>query len=266
MAVQIKRRGRKKPPQSSKAEKAIQEEVGLDVGTDITDTNQREGLEELSTLSRRRGKYQTTKFVRMEQLPPDIKAGVMEMYQSGRPVSAIAEMLLASGAVKDIRKSSLTQYLYRYKWEVVDKQAIIITEAITEPKKAQLAKEVAEDLDVVLEVAQLVVIQKTRVAKLLKRENDMPMLFNTLGGEMKTLSGFLQQYANLSFDLGLLRKVPQITRVTHEGEDTVIESEGKSHVQFNVQNTEKVESAAQAFFDALEGGDLDYGDEEDDAP
>lgn len=77
------------------------------------------------------------------------------------------------------------------------------------------------------------------------------MLFNSLGGEMKTLGGFIQQYADLSFDLGTLKRTPKLTKISQDGRDTLIESEGRDHVTYSLEKAKVVEQAAEEFYKAL---------------
>lgn len=74
---------------------------------------------------------------------------------------------------------------------------------------------------------------------------------------MKTLAAFLQQYADTSFDLGTLKRAPQITKITQSGSITRVESEGRSQVSFNLENSAKVEEAANEFFRVLEASEDD---------
>lgn len=200
------------------------------------------------------------KFKRITELPDDAREVLHGMFSEKRAVSEITATMRQLGHFTDVKDGTLNQYLYRYKWEVVDKQIIVQAELLRKDNRARLLAEVAQSFDVLQEVSELIVVQKGRVGKMLAREKDMPMLFNSLGGELKTLAGFVQQYADLSFELGTLKRAPQITKITKEGEATLVESAGKDHVQFNLQNAERVEQAAKAFFDALEP--LEVGDDQ----
>ncbi len=193
------------------------------------------------------------KFKRIMELPAEHKEILHGMFAEKKAVSEIVAVMQELGHFKDVKPGTLSQYMYRYKWEVVDKQIVVQAELMRKDTRAKLLAEVTQSFDVLQEVAELITVQKGRVGKLLNREKDMPMLFNSLGGEMKTLAGFVQQYADLSFELGTLKKAPQVTKITKDGDVTLVESEGREHVQFNVQDAQKVEDAARAFFAALEG-------------
>lgn len=195
----------------------------------------------------------TQKYKRVYDLGVEKKAMLDAMFLDGRPVPDIIEVLQHGwGVFKDVKPPTLTKFLYRYKWDVIDKGLVVRQELMKDKTQAALLTEVLEQFDVLKEVAQLITVQKTRVAKLLKREADMPMLFNSLGGEMKTLAQFLQQYAELSFDLGALKRVPQITKITNEGDSTLIESEGKEHITLSLNNTKNIELAAREFYRVIE--------------
>lgn len=191
------------------------------------------------------------KYKRINDLPEDKRAALDNMFYEGVAVAKIVSVMRDGwGLFRDIKEQTLIKFLYRYKWDVIDKNLAVRTSSL-EDRKDTLLQAVVEDIEVLNEVAQLVHVQKTRVRKLLERERDMPMLFNQLGGEMKTLAAFVQQYADLSFDLGKLRRVPTTTFIHQEGPDAIVQSEGREEVMFSIEATRKVEDAAKVFFDAL---------------
>jgi hypothetical protein len=114
-----------------------------------------------------------------------------------------------------------------------------------------LAQAITE-LDVLREFSELIVVQKGRVNKLLLREKDMPMLFNSLGGEMKTLAGFLQQYADHAFEIGVIRRTPKLTKITSDGDSTTIESEARGEIAMAIEDTAALELAASRFMKVIE--------------
>ena len=195
------------------------------------------------------------KFSRIYKMSDEQRAIVNSMITEGKPISDVVHVIQTGwGLMQDITDKTLSKYLYRYKWDVLDKQFVAAVVKMDEARKAVVLSEVTGQIDVVRELAELVVVQKERVSKLLTREKDMPMLFNSLGPEMKTLAGFVQQYADLSFDLGFLKRIPRITKLTKEGDVTFIESEGRDHVTVSTENSKLIEETAAAFFAALEKG------------
>lgn len=204
-----------------------------------------------------------TKFSRIANLPDEQREILHGMYAENRPISYMIEVLTNMGLFTDVRPSSLKQYLYRYKWEVIDKQILVRADLIDPKVKARLATEVTADLDVLSEISELVISQKSRVSKMLNREKDMPMLFNSLGGEIRTLANLLGQHADLSFELGLLRRVPKVTKVTNYADATVIESTGKEAVTSDLALGNTLRDAADAFFQSLtiDGESTDVSDE-----
>ena len=198
-------------------------------------------------------------FKKIYELEDEHRESINAMIADGRPISEVMAVLRDLGLFSDVKDQTLSQYLYRYKWKGIDKEIVLRADVIKPSLRAKLASEAKIDFDVVQEVSELIMAQKERVAKLSKREALIQGLYGNLGGEMKTLAGFIQQYAELSFDLGLLKKAPQVTKITKEGGTTFVESAGKDHVAMNMENAEVVERAANAFFAALE-------EEEDHAP
>lgn len=192
------------------------------------------------------------KFKRLNALPADKKAAIDNMFYEGVSVARISSTIREGwGLFTDIKETTLTKFLFRYKWDVIDKNIAVRAEVMDTPNKRTILQKASADIDVIEEIGQLVSVQKTRVKKLLDREKDMPMLFNQLGGEMKTLAGFVQQYADLSFELGTLKRSPKITKVTNDADGMTIESEGKAEVMFSIEASQKMEDAANTFFEAL---------------
>lgn len=195
------------------------------------------------------------KFSRIYALAPEQRAAINAIITDGKPLGdAVIAIKEGWGLMQDITDKTLYKYLSRYKLEVLDKQFIAAATSMDGVRVATVLAEVTEQIDVVKELAELVTVQKGRVSKLLNREKDMPMLFNSLGPEMKTLAGFVQQYADLSFDLGYLKKIPRVTKLTKDGDVTFIESDGRDHVTVSTENTKLIEETAAAFFAALEKG------------
>lgn len=195
------------------------------------------------------------KFSRIYSMSDEQRAIVNGMITEGKPISDVVQVIQEGwGLMQDITEKTLSKYLYRYKWDVLDKQFVAAAATIGDARKALILAEVTDKIDVVQELAELVLVQKGRVSKLLNREKDMPMLFNSLGPEMKTLAGFVQQYADLSFDLGYLKKIPRVTKLTKDGDVTFIESEGRDHVMVSTENSKLIEETAAAFFAALDKG------------
>jgi hypothetical protein len=162
------------------------------------------------------------------------------------------------GIFTEISHEAVRQFIIRYNNKVIKTQKDHISKAMgldNTPAVAAAISKVVEKIDIIGEMAELVLVQKKRVGKLLKREADMPMLFNSLGGEIKTLAGLINQYAEHSFDIGTLRKIPQVTKVTKNGLETLIESSGRDHVLGNVERAKQVDEAAAKFFEALQAGE-----------
>lgn len=193
------------------------------------------------------------KFKKIDALPTEDRVLIMDMFYQGKPVPDIAANLLDMGHFKDVKKATLEQYLYRFKWEIVDKQALIRTEQLKEDSKLKLLDKVSKQYDVMEELAGLITTQKTRLEKVLNREKDMPMLFNSASAEIKVLSALLQQYATLQFDLGYMKKsISGITKITDDmGRTLTVESEGQTSVIVGTEQRSKIEDAARSFFDIL---------------
>ena len=60
-------------------------------------------------------------------------------------------------------------------------------------------------------------------------------------------------FAEMGFELGMIKRVPKVTKITQNGQDTTVESEGKEAVQISIQNHQVLEDAAAEFFKIIEG-------------
>lgn len=191
------------------------------------------------------------KFRRIADMKPEDREQLHHMYLNEKPMPYIAETLQGvMGLFKDVKKDTLLKYLYRYKWEVIDK-GFVATPVETLRSAAKMVADIKADVDILGVMRDLVITQQGRVAKLLVREKDMPMLFNSLGGEMKTLAGFVQQFADLSFDIGTLKRVPRLTKVEQDGISSLIESDGKEAVAVSVNRSKLLDKAAKEFFNIM---------------
>ena len=197
-------------------------------------------------------------FKRIYEMKEEHRAAMNSMFYENVSVARIIQTMKEGwGLFKDVSDSALSKYLYRYKWEVIDKQLAVPAKVLEKEEKKASAMLVAarNQIDALEEAAQLVVVQKARVQKLLVRENTMPMLFNQLGTEMKTLATFIQQYSNLAFELGIMVRVPKTSTITGpKGEVTqIVESDGRDRVLFHMENAKQLEEAAADFMRVLEG-------------
>lgn len=195
-------------------------------------------------------------FKKIYDLPQPTRVALDAMFADGVGVPQIVKNLQEGmGVFKDVKPASLVKYLYRYKWEVADKQFAMKVVKLQESKHGEaIISSAVESLNALEEVAQLVIVQKARVKKLLDQENKMPALFGTLGGELRTLSGFLQQFTNLSFDVGHMTKVASVTKVTApNGNVTTVEQIGSRLATRAPEEQNELQLAASEFFNVLEG-------------
>ena len=156
------------------------------------------------------------RFRRIEALEPEQRDALHAMFFDGRSVKFIIDKFQQGfGLWKDDQYNTLEKYLYRYKRDVIDKKAVVVAAKVDPEKKVEYLRKASEDLDVLEEMAALVLRQKSRVDKLYKVEVGMPSLFGTLGGEMRTLMQFLNDFQEKQFDLGLAQRVPKKTKVVH---------------------------------------------------
>lgn len=201
-------------------------------------------------------------FKRILDLSPDHRLVLDTMFQQERGVAVIIKHFQQELKLwTDVSPTTLEKFLYRYKKEVVDPHLSRAMVSVNKQRGVIPLIHSKDDIDVLQEIGELVIAQKARVQKLLVREHDMPMLFNTLKAEMQALGGFVQQFAELSFDMGLIKRAPKTTKITNgRGEITTVESDGKDEVQVSIQQNQALEAAAQSFFNVIDGAFTDVSD------
>lgn len=179
----------------------------------------------------------------------------------GTSDSAVAAIVQEEfGVFTDVSRNGMRQFINRYVARYIkpkEDDIRLVLGLEPDQKPAAVLGKLNSTLDIMQEVGLLVAIQKSRVTKLYEREKGMPMLFASLGGEVRTLAALVNQYAGHAFDLGRLHKVPTLTKVTKQGESTFIESTGRDHVMFSLERSKQVEDAASKFFNVINGEVLD---------
>lgn len=195
-------------------------------------------------------------FKRIADLGEEKVAMLNSLFEKGVSVSKIIQTIQEGwGSMVDVKKDTLSKYLYRYKWEVVDKNLNPTQQLLRnhgDHTTAQVRKAV-ENLEVLAEMQEIVMVQRRRVKKLLTREDEIPMLFSNMTNELKAFAGFLEQYTNMAFDFGVMKRTPRVTTITKDGHVTTVESEGKEQLAIATENAEEIEDAAKKFFDILHG-------------
>ena len=204
----------------------------------------------------------TVTFRRIMDLPQERRLVLDTMFHQERGVPRIREHFQQVFKIwLDVTPANLDRFLYRYKKQVIDPYFAKSIVSVNQQRGVIPLINSKEDIDVLQEVGSLVIMQKARVQKMLNRERDMPMLFNTLKAEMQALGGFVQQFADLSFDMGLMKRAPKLTKITNgKGETTTIESSGKDEVQISIEQNQQLEAAAQSFFSIIDGTFTDVTD------
>lgn len=195
------------------------------------------------------------KYHRIFGLGLERKQAVDDMFLDRTAISQITKVIQDSwGDCMDIKPHTLELLLGRYKRDIIDKN-IIVAEKIREnnlAKNARLIEAVEAELDLLYELARLIRTQKRRINKLFIREESIPLLFSNLGNEIKILSRLLEQYAELSFDMGLIKRVRKINRITGlEGVVPLDPPEDRKQVIINTGTASELDAAAQAFFESL---------------
>lgn len=193
-----------------------------------------------------------SKFARISSLSAEHKAILHGKLADEMASAAIARFFRDKlGLWQEVKFQSSEKMITEYRKDPKVKPLVLsYVGNFDENNKIALTKENIQPLQ---EMSELIVAQKIRVQKLLTQEVKMPALFNSLGNEMKTLAGFVVTYADLAFETGVMRRASTTTTISSGGVDTVIESDGREQIQFSLEAHDKLEKAASAFFQIIEG-------------
>lgn len=200
-------------------------------------------------------KAPSDKFARIRALSVEHRTILHTLFYERRTLVEISKIFREDlGIWGDASAAAIMGTLRRYKREVINKNLIVLPPTGTplDNHHLETIEDLKDKIDIAEELAHLVVTQKTRVQKMLLREQQLPLLFNGLRSEMQALAGFVKDFAELAFDLGLRKRIPTKTKITTGGQVTEVESEGREFVQFSVQNHQQLEDAANEFFQIID--------------
>jgi hypothetical protein len=201
-------------------------------------------------------KAPSEKFTKIKSLSVEHRTMLHTLFYERRTLVEISKIFREDlGLWNDVGEAATKHMLRQYKRLVIDKNLIVLPPTGTplDNHHLETIEDLKDKIDIAEELAHLVATQKTRVQKMLYREQNLPFLFNNLRSEMQALAGFVKDFAEVAFDLGLRKRVPVRTKITTPGgQVTEVESEGREFVQFSVQNHQQLEDAASEFFKIIE--------------
>lgn len=116
------------------------------------------------------------------------------------------------GELKGYKQDSVRKLLARYRTKHIDGNLAKFADRVASTSGAAVRRELAkqaERLNVMDEMENLVLIQKGRVEKLLKKEEDLPIPLNATQNEIRELGNLLKNLAGLQLETGHLRRVPK---------------------------------------------------------
>jgi hypothetical protein len=135
--------------------------------------------------------------------------------REGASARAVAEYVHSMGDMTHLKVSSLTRQLQRYRQRVLQPRKTLSPTYIDQAmQRLDLA------FDDVEELTKVVLIQKQRVSKDLKLEENMPKLAPWLMKEVQLLFDMIERRAKLLQTLGILYKAPDKRMVAVLGDDT----------------------------------------------
>lgn len=244
MAIVLKKSNKSSKP-TKKSEAPTNK--GSDAYTELPSDLKKVVSEKKPRAKRAYKSHRQVKFKRLLDMPPEKKAALDAMLYEGVPVNTISATVQDGwGMFKDIKTDSLNKLLFRYKWDVIDKNIAARMGEHNGDTINKLIVEVTQEIDTIRELSSLVLTQKRRVNKLLNREKDMPMLFSQLGGEIKLMASLVQQYSELSFDLGFLVRQPKRSDDVAAIAD-MINTKGREMVEDALANSRRINEAASVF-------------------
>jgi hypothetical protein len=125
------------------------------------------------------------------------------MLSLGKPDGEITDAIIEKGWLPDVKRDTLLRNVNRWR-KSKGKEAVL--KQVTDHLTTSTGK-MKRQIDVLEELTQLVLKQKTRVKKMADLESDKPLLMQTMTDEMKTLLQMLEKLGKFQLDTGLLRRV-----------------------------------------------------------
>lgn len=147
------------------------------------------------------------KFKRIQELPPEKSLELENMLLTGEPVSEVARHVAGWGVFNDLKESSLYQLLNKYKAEVIQPKIAMNYNGLLKTDKAKALKRATEAIDLAAEFADLIVLQKHRLNKMMIREEGLPVVLDTVSREMRLLLDVLRGYSSVKVDAGMARRL-----------------------------------------------------------
>lgn len=107
------------------------------------------------------------------------------------------------------------------------------------------------DIDPVTALENLLELQNKRLAKIMEREEGLPLLLKEGSEAITQMQSLLGQYSNLKMDLGLLHRVPRKHLLEAPRE---LEALGRESHQSSVKDQDEVRKAAARVMELIHGG------------
>jgi len=156
---------------------------------------------------------------RLRDLPEDVISKIDGKLTAGEPAREVAAWMQTEAKVlTDMKPDTLKKTLERYREGHLRNKVLA---RITEAHNAKAVKTVQKRLNSMDELEEMVVIQRTRVDKMLLMEKDKPILLKSTTDEIRLLKEMLVDLGRIQMETGVL---PRATRkvtgmiTTMEGE------------------------------------------------
>lgn len=181
---------------------------------------------------------------------------------AGATLMEISEFIQQElGFYRDVKPGTLQKQIQRYRQDIMNPRLLHAVESSAKTKETALAK-LKDNLNVLQEVQELAVMQKLRIEKGLKRENEMPLLFTWMHKEILALDKVLSSVATIQMDLGILSRVPRKHIIADVSDLQRMAKEGHERSVVDLEEYRTAISEFQDMVRSLEGEFEDVSEDE----
>jgi hypothetical protein len=153
----------------------------------------------------------------LRDLPDELVAKIDSRLTSGEPARAIAAWLQSEAQVlTEVKPDTLKKSLERYREGHLRNKVLA---RITEAQHTKALKTVQKRLNAMDELEEMVVIQRSRVDKMLLMEKDKPILLKSTTDEIRLLKEMLVDLGRVQMDTGVLARATRKVTGTITGAD-----------------------------------------------
>lgn len=210
-----------------------------------------------------KGKKGQPPYTRIRELGQDRVDIINRKLLSGQSTNVIAAYMLKEWGkdLPSVSAGGLAKQLVRYRKDVLGSDMVGLHDGPGEAPKKQVTQAlmslmgIKENVNGLAVMNEMIQVERLRIFKVLEKEDQMNLQFDWLRRECRDLFAMIRDYYDLQFEMGLIARVPKVTRHNVMGvfsHSTELGERVQADEQAHIQVTE-----ATAKVIALLGADID---------